>query len=408
MFERVQSALRTAKDFNPRSLVPHKVSEVRKDSPAGRDGHLKVGDRVEGVDGRSIAHMSPREITQLFRQAGNKIRLRILSKSDTDVESISEAAEIEVDEKRTPSSPVTQGPWAPQQVGSRDPQGQVELAPEGGQYHVELQRGPTGFGFSLRGGSEYKMNIYVRGMMEGGPAERSGRIQVSDQLMEINGTSTAGMSHAEAVEQIRSGGNKIKLVLRRGNGYIPDYDTQAPRSPSSEALPEAGAKPSRRDPEPPEGSRGQGASDANTRKSAPHLSRDRRGTPKTPKEDQSGPQGGRRETSTREGRPRGRRSEVRGENQALPQQPPRECKSLSPQRDRVSGTGPLRGANSLLGPRLRPSVEAGPWLVPSPERLSHTLRKGGRLPLGQRAEGGFAGGFLGTEGGEREKWEAVW
>ncbi|XP_069065417.1 membrane-associated guanylate kinase, WW and PDZ domain-containing protein 1-like isoform X2 [Pleurodeles waltl] len=337
-----------------RSLVPHKVSEVRKDSPADRDGHLKVGDRVEGVDGRSIAHMSPREITQLFRQAGNKIRLRILPKTETDVESISEAAEIEVDEKRTPSSPVTQGPRAPQPVESRKPQGQV-----------------------------------------------------SDQLLEINGTRTVGMSHAEAVEQIRSGGNKIKLVLRRGNGYIPDYDTQGPRSPSFEALPEAGARPTQRDLdlEPPKESRGQGAPESSTRKSAPHCSRDRPGTPKTPKEDQS---------SHREGRPRGRRSEVRGEtssqgrSQALPQQAPRECRSLSPQRGRVLGTGPRRGANSLMGPRLRPSVEAGPWLVPSPERLSHTLRKGGSLPQGQRAQGGFAGDFLGTEAGEREKWEAVW
>lgn len=41
--------------------------------------------------------------------------------------------------------------------------------------------------------------------------------------MEINGNSTAGMSHSQAVEQIRWGGHRIHLVLKRGNGYVPDY-----------------------------------------------------------------------------------------------------------------------------------------------------------------------------------------
>uniref|UniRef100_A0A8P4G2W4 MAGI family member, X-linked b n=1 Tax=Dicentrarchus labrax TaxID=13489 RepID=A0A8P4G2W4_DICLA len=49
------------------------------------------------------------------------------------------------------------------------------------------------------------------------------RPKVSDQLVEINGDSTAGMTHSQAVEQIRRGGHRIHLVLKRGNGYVPDY-----------------------------------------------------------------------------------------------------------------------------------------------------------------------------------------
>lgn len=53
-------------------------------------------------------------------------------------------------------------------------------------------------------------------------------LQVSDQLVEINGDSTAGMTHSQAVEQIRRGGHRIHLVLKRGNGYVPDYgETQS-------------------------------------------------------------------------------------------------------------------------------------------------------------------------------------
>lgn len=45
-------------------------------------------------------------------------------------------------------------------------------------YSVDLDRGPSGFGFSLRGGSEYNMGLYVLGLMEGGPASKSKKIQV--------------------------------------------------------------------------------------------------------------------------------------------------------------------------------------------------------------------------------------
>lgn len=55
-------------------------------------------------------------------------------------------------------------------------------------------------------------------------------LQVSDQLVEINGDSTAGMTHSQAVEQIRRGGHRIHLVLKRGNGYVPDYGTRSEES----------------------------------------------------------------------------------------------------------------------------------------------------------------------------------
>ncbi|XP_066501026.1 membrane-associated guanylate kinase, WW and PDZ domain-containing protein 3 isoform X2 [Hoplias malabaricus] len=58
--------------------------------------------------------------------------------------------------------------------------------------------------------------------------------KVSDQLVEINGDSTSGMTHSQAVEQIRKGGHLIHLVLKKGNGYVPDYDHEGgAASPSS-------------------------------------------------------------------------------------------------------------------------------------------------------------------------------
>lgn len=44
---------------------------------------------------------------------------------------------------------------------------------------VELERGPRGFGFSLRGGTEYNMGLYILRLAEDGPAQMDGRIHVS-------------------------------------------------------------------------------------------------------------------------------------------------------------------------------------------------------------------------------------
>ncbi|XP_055024318.2 membrane-associated guanylate kinase, WW and PDZ domain-containing protein 3 isoform X1 [Misgurnus anguillicaudatus] len=184
------------------SLLPHRFVTVRRGSPAARSGQIRPGDRLEAVDGRSVVNLPHRELAQILRRAGNTLRLTIVPRSSAHS---SDQADYDPDYKNRKSN-------------------RSKPKDASHYYSVELERGPTGFGFSLRGGSEYNMGLYVLGLMEGGPASRSHKIQVSDQLVEINGNSTAGMSHAQAVEQIRSGGSKIHLVFKRGNGYVPDYD----------------------------------------------------------------------------------------------------------------------------------------------------------------------------------------
>ncbi|XP_056429413.1 membrane-associated guanylate kinase, WW and PDZ domain-containing protein 2 isoform X8 [Hyla sarda] len=91
-------------------------------------------------------------------------------------------------------------------------------------FTVEMEKGAKGFGFSIRGGREYKMDLYVLRLAEDGPAIRNGRMRVGDQIIEINGESTRDMTHARAIELIKSGGRRVKLLLKRGTGQVPEYD----------------------------------------------------------------------------------------------------------------------------------------------------------------------------------------
>ncbi|XP_061474697.1 membrane-associated guanylate kinase, WW and PDZ domain-containing protein 1 isoform X12 [Rhineura floridana] len=97
-------------------------------------------------------------------------------------------------------------------------------------YTVELERGAKGFGFSLRGGREYNMDLYVLRLAEDGPAERCGKMRIGDEILEINGETTKNMKHARAIELIKNGGRKVLLFLKRGDGSVPEYDPSSDRN----------------------------------------------------------------------------------------------------------------------------------------------------------------------------------
>ncbi|XP_072647494.1 membrane-associated guanylate kinase, WW and PDZ domain-containing protein 2 isoform X2 [Canis lupus baileyi] len=113
-------------------------------------------------------------------------------------------------------------------------------------FTVDMEKGAKGFGFSIRGGREYKMDLYVLRLAEDGPAIRNGRMRVGDQIIEINGESTRDMTHARAIELIKSGGRRVRLLLKRGTGQVPEYDDPGSRSAAAAAAPglqEVGAPP---------------------------------------------------------------------------------------------------------------------------------------------------------------------
>ncbi|XP_047659980.1 membrane-associated guanylate kinase, WW and PDZ domain-containing protein 2a isoform X8 [Tachysurus fulvidraco] len=103
-------------------------------------------------------------------------------------------------------------------------------------FTVELEKSVKGFGFSIRGGREYKMDLFVLRLADDGPAIRNGRMRVGDQIIEINGESTREMTHTHAIELIKSGGNRVRLLLKRGTGQVPEYaDSSAPWDPNPTA-----------------------------------------------------------------------------------------------------------------------------------------------------------------------------
>ncbi|KAM4883029.1 membrane-associated guanylate kinase, WW and PDZ domain-containing protein 1 isoform 11-T11 [Thomomys bottae] len=162
----------------------------------------------------------------------------------------------------TTHAPAQQGAPEARNTTKPKPESQFEFkAPQATQeqdfYTVELERGAKGFGFSLRGGREYNMDLYVLRLAEDGPAERCGKMRIGDEILEINGETTKNMKHSRAIELIKNGGRRVRLFLRRGDGSVPEYDPSsdrhdgAPTAPAgAQSVPEVRPGPADRRPHP--------------------------------------------------------------------------------------------------------------------------------------------------------------
>ncbi|XP_038553333.1 membrane-associated guanylate kinase, WW and PDZ domain-containing protein 3-like isoform X2 [Micropterus salmoides] len=230
----------TSKSKPPHGVIPHKIGRIIEGSPTDRCGLLHVGDRISAVNGRSIIELSHNDIVQLIKDAGNVVTLTVVPEDEykgppSGASSAKQSPALQhramgqrsalqeerynmdMEEKREGVN------WSDHKTVPLSEQGTLCVTgPNQGCLTVELERGPRGFGFSLRGGTEYNMGLYILRLAEDGPAQLDGRIHVGDEIVEINGEAARGISHTRAIDLIQAGGNKVVLLLRPGAGLAQD------------------------------------------------------------------------------------------------------------------------------------------------------------------------------------------
>uniref|UniRef100_A0A8C6UM35 Membrane associated guanylate kinase, WW and PDZ domain containing 1 n=1 Tax=Neogobius melanostomus TaxID=47308 RepID=A0A8C6UM35_9GOBI len=203
--------------------MPHKIGRIIEGSPADRCGKLKVGDRILAVNGCSITNKSHSDIVNLIKEAGNTVTLRIIPGDESSNASLLTNAEKIATITTTHTAQQQAAPEMYARLCLIAPLRLCVVRQDSEFYSVDLERDNKGFGFSLRGGKEYNMDLYVLRLAEEGAAVRNGKMRVGDEILEINGESTKGMKHARAIELIKSGGRRVHLVLKRGDGSVPEY-----------------------------------------------------------------------------------------------------------------------------------------------------------------------------------------
>uniref|UniRef100_A0A8C4EVM5 Membrane-associated guanylate kinase, WW and PDZ domain-containing protein 1 n=1 Tax=Dicentrarchus labrax TaxID=13489 RepID=A0A8C4EVM5_DICLA len=191
--------------------MPHKIGRIIEGSPADRCGKLKVGDRILAVNCCSITNKSHSDIVNLIKEAGNTVSLRIIPGDESSNASL-----------------LTNAEKISLLLSGDSLYLSFSVSQDAEFYSVDLERDSKGFGFSLRGGREYNMDLYVLRLAEDGAAVRNGKMRVGDEILEINGESTKNMKHSRAIELIKNGGRRARLVLKRGDGSVPEYAMMAP------------------------------------------------------------------------------------------------------------------------------------------------------------------------------------
>ncbi|CAF0851499.1 unnamed protein product [Adineta steineri] len=251
--------------------VIHKVwiGKIISNSPADQCGQLHINDRILAVNGVDLTHMLHTDVVNLIKDSGRTITLKIGPpipfddrSQDISNQPFSSTSTNNLSNSIRPSSSspmvaangnhhtisagtshtINNGNHSIRNAFSHNPLNILERnqnrPPSRGNgvlksssasddyFSVDLQRPypNSSFGFSIRGGREFSIPLFILKLAENGPAARDGRMKSGDQIIEINGRSTYGMTHSEAITLIRDGGLYVRLLLRKTNAPPPSLD----------------------------------------------------------------------------------------------------------------------------------------------------------------------------------------
>ncbi|EGT30129.1 CBN-DLG-1 protein [Caenorhabditis brenneri] len=90
---------------------------------------------------------------------------------------------------------------------------------------IDLVKGSRGLGFSIAGGlgNEHvkgDTDIFVTKIIPDGAADTDGRLREGDKILEVDQHSLINVTHEHAVDVLKNTGNRVRLLVQKGNGPI--------------------------------------------------------------------------------------------------------------------------------------------------------------------------------------------
>uniref|UniRef100_A0A8D2N0W0 Multiple PDZ domain protein n=1 Tax=Zonotrichia albicollis TaxID=44394 RepID=A0A8D2N0W0_ZONAL len=260
------------------------IKHILEDSPAGKNGTLKTGDRIVEVDGIDLRDASHEQAVEAIRKAGNPVvfmvqsiisrprnsvfsRPAVFSSTNpfADSSQFNTAKEVSnpvrVTFRCSPTNPFAPTPFKAFGQSDTEPektslcnlplpppsafsgmssdvaQSSSIRVPEDvekedeysyswkkivqrygnlpGELHmIELEKGKTGLGLSLAGNKDRsRMSVFIVGIDPNGAAGKDGRLQIADELLEINGQILYGRTHQNASSIIKCAPSKVKVIF---------------------------------------------------------------------------------------------------------------------------------------------------------------------------------------------------
>uniref|UniRef100_A0A8B9N5X1 Multiple PDZ domain crumbs cell polarity complex component n=1 Tax=Accipiter nisus TaxID=211598 RepID=A0A8B9N5X1_9AVES len=276
------------------------IKHILEDSPAGKNGTLKTGDRIVEVDGIDLRDASHEQAVEAIRKAGNPVvfmvqsiisrprnpsllflqnglfcRPAVFSSTNPFADSSQFNTNKEVSNpirvtfRCSPTNPFAPTPFKAFDQSDLEPEktslcNNLPLPPPSafsgiscdvvqssssrvpevvekedefgyswkkimerygnllGELHmIELEKGRTGLGLSLAGNKDRsRMSVFVVGIDPNGAAGKDGRLQIADELLEINGQILYGKTHQNASSIIKCAPSKVKIIFIRNKDAV--------------------------------------------------------------------------------------------------------------------------------------------------------------------------------------------
>uniref|UniRef100_A0A8D1TU17 Tyrosine-protein phosphatase non-receptor type 13 n=1 Tax=Sus scrofa TaxID=9823 RepID=A0A8D1TU17_PIG len=202
------------------------VKGVIPKGAAESDGRIHKGDRVLAVNGLSLEGATHKEAVETLRNTGQVVHL-LLEKG----QSPASREHVPVTPQCTLSDPDAQG-QAPEKVMKKVTLVKdYSFVTEENTFEVKLLKNSSGLGFSFSREDNLipeQMNtsiVRVKKLFPGQPAAESGKIDVGDVILKVNGAPLKGLSQQEVISALRGTSPEVSLLLcRPPPGVLPEID----------------------------------------------------------------------------------------------------------------------------------------------------------------------------------------
>ncbi|XP_064005648.1 tyrosine-protein phosphatase non-receptor type 13 isoform X2 [Pogoniulus pusillus] len=202
------------------------VKAIIPEGAAEADGRIEKGDRVLSVNGISLERATHKQAVETLRNTGQVVHL-LLEKGQLSAAKV----HAPVTPQCTPPSPLRQrDPQEKAATGMTQARDYSFVTAEN-TFEVKLLKNSSGLGFvfcregNLSPEQQGSTMVRVKKLFPGQPAAESGRIEIGDVILQVNGTPLKGLSQQEVVSALRGTSPEVSLLLcRPPAGVLPDID----------------------------------------------------------------------------------------------------------------------------------------------------------------------------------------
>ncbi|KAM8960306.1 multiple PDZ domain protein [Pelodytes ibericus] len=214
------------------------IKSLTDHGAAGKDGRVRVGDRILAVDDEPVVGDPIDKVISLLKKAKTTVKLTI-SADDRDMQQ-----QLPLPPQSLTSNTIEKNNCQPCLLNFSQPESeQVRSASRsstpatfpsdpatcpiipGCETTIDISKGRTGLGLSIVGGADTLLGaIIIHEVYEEGAASKDGRLWAGDQILEVNGIDLRNATHDEAINVLRQTPQKVRLTVYRDEAQYKEED----------------------------------------------------------------------------------------------------------------------------------------------------------------------------------------